>query len=162
MQVAGKGDAMHSNRMGKEARAPLFGSVCVLWSERRSLQAKHSRRSRSSHWSSGGLHSLGPAEALRRDAARRSGGSGCSGPPPPEPLARACLKAYGGAWIVTPASISPGPFYSVNGVIAGCSMATTFVRIYIIPVFDSMQIPRSRFRSTSTLTTMAFRRSVAN
>ena len=61
----------------------------------------------------------------------------------PEQITSVCLTAYRGARFVTMASISTGPFYSINGVIAGCSMATTFVRIYVMPVFDTLDIPRS-------------------
>ena len=39
-------------------------------------------------------------------------------------------------------NVSIGPFYAINGVVAGCSMATTFFRIYVIPVIDPLELPR--------------------
>eukprot|EP00959_Pyramimonas_sp_CCMP1952_P111842 2339374-Pyramimonas_sp.AAC.1 len=63
----------------------------------------------------------------------------------PSQITRVCMTAYRGARFLTLSTLSVGPYYSINGVVAGCSMATTFVRIYLIPVIDPLPIPRDVF-----------------
>eukprot|EP00959_Pyramimonas_sp_CCMP1952_P023802 499323-Pyramimonas_sp.AAC.1 len=38
-----------------------------------------------------------------------------------------------------------GPFFARRGVVAGCSMATTLVRAYILGAMSNLRLPRGVF-----------------
>ncbi len=57
----------------------------------------------------------------------------------PEPLIRVCLAAYGGPRMLSKDGALAREMYPTKGIIAGCGMATTMVKIYCLDPFDKVQ-----------------------
>eukprot|EP00959_Pyramimonas_sp_CCMP1952_P076196 1592085-Pyramimonas_sp.AAC.1 len=58
-------------------------------------------------------------------------------------VARLCVFAYQCARFVLMNGSVNGPWLAIKGVIAGCSIATTFVRMYLVLDLDRLTLPRS-------------------
>ena len=63
---------------------------------------------------------------------------------PPPQISALYIAAYRGPRFFSMSSIVTGPVFATTGVIAGCSMATTFVRVFIIPSLDLLSPSVSR------------------
>eukprot|EP00959_Pyramimonas_sp_CCMP1952_P012303 259824-Pyramimonas_sp.AAC.1 len=59
----------------------------------------------------------------------------------PPVLHRLSIAAHRGARFMCMGNYVPGPFYAVRGVIAGCSFATSYVKVYCIESFDQIEFP---------------------
>ena len=59
----------------------------------------------------------------------------------PLALLNVCIAGYKAARFMSLASIVAGPHFASCGVIAGCSAATTLIRVHSLDAFDT--IPRS-------------------
>ncbi len=62
----------------------------------------------------------------------------------PPALLYLALRAYRAPRFVTINGYADGPFYARKGLTAGCSLATTFVRIYCIEAYDKIPITPSQ------------------
>ena len=58
-------------------------------------------------------------------------------------IARVCLCAYRVGRFLSLGGWLEGPYFCQNGVIAGCSMATTLIRVYCLEGYDSIPLPPS-------------------
>eukprot|EP00959_Pyramimonas_sp_CCMP1952_P174599 3648741-Pyramimonas_sp.AAC.1 len=65
----------------------------------------------------------------------------------PRCLIRLAVTAYRGPRFVSLSSLVDGPRYATLGVIAGCSIATTGVRIFVIPALDMLALPKQLYLS---------------
>ena len=65
----------------------------------------------------------------------------------PRCIIRLAVSAYRGPRFVSLSSLVDGPHFARFGVIAGCSMATTGVRIFLIPVLDTLRLPQQLYLS---------------
>ncbi|CAK0799561.1 unnamed protein product [Prorocentrum cordatum] len=59
----------------------------------------------------------------------------------PVQLARLAVQGYRHGRFVSLGGVVVGPFHVTNGVVAGCGLATTMVRISAIPALDALQLP---------------------
>jgi hypothetical protein len=57
----------------------------------------------------------------------------------PEPLIRVCLAAYGGPRMLSMEGALAREMYPTRGIIAGCGLATTLVKVYCVAPFDKVQ-----------------------
>eukprot|EP00959_Pyramimonas_sp_CCMP1952_P246076 5143230-Pyramimonas_sp.AAC.1 len=56
-------------------------------------------------------------------------------------IARVSYRAYRGARFISLGGLLHGPHFATHGVVAGCSIATSYVRVYIIPTVDPIRLP---------------------
>ncbi|CAK0867148.1 unnamed protein product, partial [Prorocentrum cordatum] len=57
----------------------------------------------------------------------------------PAPIFRLAMRAYRSARFACLAGIVTGPFYALNGVIAGCSFAASFLKVHILEDFSNLR-----------------------
>eukprot|EP00959_Pyramimonas_sp_CCMP1952_P247799 5180164-Pyramimonas_sp.AAC.1 len=59
----------------------------------------------------------------------------------PPAIFRLAISSYQSARPVCLAGYVSGPFYAMKGVIAGCSFATSFVKVYTFDAFADIEYP---------------------
>ena len=56
----------------------------------------------------------------------------------PEEIIQAAIAAYAGPWVITLQGMISRAVYPLKGIIAGCSLATTLIRILMVRVLDDV------------------------
>ncbi len=108
---AGPVDAVHRQSMRQEASAAAGGAAAIILED---LEAFYEGIDR---------------QRLLQEAQRHGF---------PVPIVRACLAAYAAPRMLTLDRIVARELYPRRGVIAGCSFATTFVKLFYLDTFDKL------------------------